>query len=83
MFDTYEANKFEKMKQVRADIVKNFVELDSFLTEEALDKDEWFKAYQLLNELGRFVNNLEKVVLVIRCRRMDESEFRKHAKTGK
>jgi len=77
MFDTYDKTKWEAIKEARAHIVECMMAIDEYLTEEGLDKDAWFDAYRFIHKASELWNKLEKTVLVVRCRKLEEKEFGK------
>jgi len=77
MFDEYEKIKWQRIETERKSAVIALLELDDCFTEEHLSKDQWLLAVKLLQEIGRLINNIEKCALVVRCRRLDEADFRK------
>jgi len=71
MFDVYEKKKWAQIKEVRAKICDLQAKVDDFLTESELDSDQWFDVYHRVNEMTGLVGLLEKIILVVRCRRLE------------
>jgi len=76
MFDTYELVKWKKVLELRSKLSQRLNDLDDALKEESLDSDKWMNAYSILHEVTELFGNLEKVVLIVRCRRMDPAGYR-------
>lgn len=83
MFDTYEKIKWEAIIKARYEAVGIMMDLDQHLSEAMLADDCWGMAYKDIHELVRILNIIEKTILVVRCRKLEEKEFGKPTKTGK
>lgn len=71
MFDEYEKQKWERIKDMRSQACLLLGQLDDALTHAYLESDRWLKAYSILRKLVEKFGDLEKTVLVVRCRRLD------------
>lgn len=70
MFDTYEKNQFEKIKEHRFIICDALHRLDAFLDESWIDEDQWGKAWVQLCRADAEIQMLKRVVLRVRSRRL-------------
>jgi len=76
-FDEYEKQKWIRIRETRARICAALRSLDDAMSEEMLEIDAWGKAYTLIHGIVNDFSLVEKTVLVVRCRKMEDQEFGK------